>query len=394
MKKNHVILIIAAVSLLCGSVQVQASSIKPAQETEMEGSSSGLSEKWSDYQIQMDGEVYQFPMMYSDFTAYGWSTNEADGIELEPNQYDMICFSKDDVKCTVYVINLAKNNETAADCIIGGIKIDKFDWDTENGEVVLPGGIKKGESDLDSIKEAYGTPSDTYEGDLYTKLKYETDSYCYVEMSVYNESGVLEDIDLRNFVEPEGFDAGEISEEVPEAVASYEKPDGLADSLGEYQISLDGEAYTLPVPVSTLIADVWELDESQSDGEIVAGYFGWVTLRKGGQEIREIAVNPESYGTIPENCWIEELAVGGFDLEAEGGLPGGIHTGMTEEELLEVLDGAGVSYEVDDESDSFKYYTHNVKEYDQYCEVTVYTDEDGLFEPSTVIEVECSNAFQ
>ena len=117
-------------------------------------------------------------------------------------------------------------------------------------------------------------------------------------------------------------------------------------------------------------------------------------MRKGGQEIREIAVNPESYGTIPENCWIEELAVGGFDLEAEGGLPGGIHTGMTEEELLEVLDGAGVSYEVDDESDSFKYYTYNVKEYDQYCEVTVYTDEDGLFEPSTVIEVECSNAFQ
>lgn len=394
MKKNHVILMIAAVSLLCGSVQVQASSIKPALEMETEGASSGISEKWSDYQIQIDGEVYQFPMMYSDFTAYGWSTEDADGIELEPNQYDMLYFSKDDVTCRAYVINLAKNNEAAADCIIGGIKIDKFDWDTENGEVVLPGGIKKGESDLDSIKEAYGTPSDKYEGDLYTKLKYETDSYCYVEMSVYNESGVLEDIDLRNFVEPEGFDAGEISEEVPEAVASYEKPDGLADSLGEYQISLDGEAYTLPVPVSTLIADGWELDESQSDGEIVAGYFGWVTLRKGGQEIREIAVNPESYGTIPENCWIEELAVGGFDLEAEGGLPGGIHTGMTEEELLEVLDGAGVSYEVDDESDSFKYYTYNVKEYDQYCEVTVYTDEDGLFEPSTVIEVECSNAFQ
>ena len=55
MKKNHVILMIAAVSLLCGSVQVQASSIKPALETEMEGALSGLSEKWSDYQIQIDG---------------------------------------------------------------------------------------------------------------------------------------------------------------------------------------------------------------------------------------------------------------------------------------------------------------------------------------------------
>ena len=55
MKKNHVILMIAAVSLLCGSVQVQASSIKPALETETEGASSGISEKWSDYQIQIDG---------------------------------------------------------------------------------------------------------------------------------------------------------------------------------------------------------------------------------------------------------------------------------------------------------------------------------------------------
>ena len=80
MKKNHVILMIAAVSLLCSSVQVQASSIKPALETETEGASSGISEKWSDYQIQIDGEVYQFPMMYSDFTAYGWSTEDADGI--------------------------------------------------------------------------------------------------------------------------------------------------------------------------------------------------------------------------------------------------------------------------------------------------------------------------
>lgn len=413
MKMKKLSLLFAAMMLFAGSVssaesvaeEVQTEASSEAQaETSSEAQTeaqtgadaaagqTGLSEKWSDFQIQIDDQVYQFPMMYQDFVSYGWTSEDSEFPTLEPSQYDLLYFTKDDVRCMAYVINLAKNNMAADQCLVGGISIDSFDWDVSAGNVVLPGGIVRGEASAAAIEEAYGTPSDVYEGDLYKKLTYETDSYCRLEMSVDNETGVLSDIEVRNFVEPEGFDAGEISEEIPAEVTAYEKPDALGDSLEEFRISLDGAVYEVPVPVSVLIADGWELDTSDSDAEVAAHDIGWVTLRKGGQEIREIAVNYADYATIPENCWFETLSVGGYTLEAEGELPCGIKTGMAEADLTAILDQAGVTYTTEaDEGSDFAYYKINELAYDQCYELTVYKGDDGHFGKDTVMEVTCRN---
>lgn len=405
MKMKKLSLLFAAMMLFAGSVssaesvaeEVQTEASSEAQTEAQTGADAaagqtGLSEKWSDFQIQIDDQVYQFPMTYQDFVSYGWTSEDSEFPTLEPSQYDLLYFTKDDVRCMAYVINLAKNNMAADQCLVGGISIDSFDWDASAGNVVLPGGIVRGEASAAAIEEAYGTPSDVYEGDLYKKLTYETDSYCRLEMSVDNETGVLSDIEVRNFVEPEGFDAGEISEEIPAEVTAYEKPDALGDSLEEFRISLDGAVYEVPVPVSVLIADGWELDTSDSDAEVAAHDIGWVTLRKGGQEIREIAVNYADYATIPENCWFETLSVGGYTLEAEGELPCGIKTGMAEADLTAILDQAGVTYTTEaDEGSDFAYYKINELAYDQCYELTVYKGDDGHFGKDTVMEVTCRN---
>lgn len=413
MKMKKLSLLFAAMMLFAGSVssaesvaeEVQTEASSEAQaETSSEAQTeaqtgadaaagqTGLSEKWSDFQIQIDDQVYQFPMTYQDFVSYGWTSEDSEFPTLEPSQYDLLYFTKDDVRCMAYVINLAKNNMAADQCLVGGISIDSFDWDVSAGNVVLPGCIVRGEASAAAIEEAYGTPSDVYEGDLYKKLTYETDSYCRLEMSVDNETGVLSDIEVRNFVEPEGFDAGEISEEIPAEVTAYAKPDALGDSLEEFRISLDGAVYEVPVPVSVLIADGWELDTSDSDAEVAAHDIGWVTLRKGGQEIREIAVNYADYATIPENCWFETLSVGGYTLEAEGELPCGIKTGMAEADLTAILDQAGVTYTTEaDEGSDFAYYKINELAYDQCYELTVYKGDDGHFGKDTVMEVTCRN---
>jgi hypothetical protein len=177
---------------------------------------------------------------------------------------------------------------------------------------------------------------------------------------------------------------------VPEAVASYQREEALSDNLEDYQIELDGYVYSMPVPVSILAEDGWTLDENESDSVIKAGYYGWVTLRKGGQEIHEIAVNPERYATNPSNCWIEGLEIGSYTLTAEGALPGGISEGMSEDEFLNILDEAGMEYEVE-ESGDYKYYTYNKLQYDQCMEVTVYAGDDGSYEQNTIIKISCSN---
>lgn len=376
------------------AVETQTGQVAESAADSSAGSGTGLADaKWSDYMLQIDDEVYRFPMMYEEFTAYGWVNDDEEIPQLEPNQYDMLYFSKDGVKCTAYVVNLGKNDEQADKCIIGGMSIDDMDWEESDKTVTLPGGITKGQSDAAAIEAAYGQPSDTYEGSMYKQLTYETDSYSYIELTVGNESGVLEDIQVRNFVEPEGFDAGEISTEVPAAVTSYVKPEELGDNLDDFRISMDGEVYALPVPVSTLIADGWEMDAQETDAEIDAHSFGWVTLRKGGLEIREITVNEEGYATVPENCWLESLTVGGYTLELDGALPGGITTGMPESELLALLDGAGVPYESETSGD-FSYYTVNEKDYGKSYELIVYKGDDGHFGKDTVMEVSCSNVFE
>ncbi len=384
---------VAALGMTAGAQEASTEAVtEAASEAQAQSSASELSDKWSDYQIRLNDTVYQFPMMYSDFEALGWTTEDTLE-ELEPNQYGMYHFVNGDYEVTVYLLNLGVNTQQASECIVAGLDVDSFYWEVGEGTVELPGGIVRGESDGAAIEASYGTPSDTYEGDMYTQYTYETDSYCSVTMEVSKESGVLEDITVRNFVAPEGFDAGEASDEVPEAVLAYEKPAALGEDLSVYEIEVDGQAYTLPVPVSVLIEDGWELDTNKSEQVIPAGSSGWATLRKGGQEIRDLVRNEEAYATVPQNCWIEKIELGEYITNVDGSLPCGIKNGMAEEDFLAVLDGAGAEYELE-ESGDYKYYTFSMKEYDQCYEVTVYAGEDGSFEKNTIMKIACRNTFE
>lgn len=398
MRKRSYVWVMAAVLAFGGTVYAEDATVQTSAEAMTEAGaeavqSDGLSEKWSDFQIQIDGTVYQFPMTYEDWMALGWTArDETDGI-LEPYQYGMLRYQNGERQCTAFVLNLGINNEPVDKCIVAGISIDNFDWDLTAGEVVLPGGLVRGQTTVEEIQAAYGTPSDTYEGDLYTQVTYETDYNSSVELTVYKESGVLEDVEVRNFVEPEGFVRGEVSEEIPAEVTSYEKPEAFSEDAAAYEIELDGQVYALPVPVSVLIADGWELNPSDTEEMIMAKNSGWAGLIKGGQSFRTMVRNEAEYATIPENCWVEELEVGGYSLEMDGALPGGIRIGTTEEEFLAILDAEGMEYTVE-ESGDFRYYTYNELAYDQCCETIVYTAADGSFAQNTVIEVSCSNTFE
>lgn len=401
--KKRIVMLSAALALTVGMTafaqETEGVTEAPAQETEgttgvsaqeAEQAASALSDDWKDYQIEIDGQVYQFPMTMEAFLACGWECEDDLAQELEPYQYGNFVFVKDDMKIYAELINFGKNTVAAQDCLVGGLTVDSYYWADCTKHVELAGSIERLVSDGAAIEAAWGTPSDTYEGELYTSYTYETDLYSSIELSVYKESGVLEEIDISNLVEPEGFDAGEVSTEVPEAVAAYQKPEALSEDPTAYEISMDGTVYAMPVPVSVLIADGWELDTAESDAEISAGYFGWVTLRRGGQEIRTTASNPEKCAVLPENSWVESLEVGGYELEAEGALPGGVKTGMSEADFLALLEANSLTWEVS-ESGDYAYYSYNAPEYGKGFEVLVYHGEDD-FTPDSVVRVTCSNS--
>lgn len=371
--------------------------------TEEASGAESLSDNLFDFQIQIGEAVYQFPMSYEEFLSYGW---ELDGdrsdaeMELSPNQYDLVYFKKDGLECMTYVVNLGMNSQKIGECLVGGLEISNFDWEVQPGQIYLAAGIERGVSTQEEIEAAYGTPTNVYDGDMYTSLTYEKDSYCEVELYVYKESGVLEDIDMRNFVAPEGFDAGSASEEVPEEIASYEAPAQLGEDLFSYNVEFDGVLYQLPCPVSVLVENGWEIDRSNTEESIAAKSSGWVAFQKGGLTFDVLARNSADYATIPENCWVEELSAGGYGMETSMKTPGGIEIGTTEDELKAALEAAGFSLESDEgnpnavmieEGSTYRQYRVE-KDWANGVSFLVYTDESGDFYPlNTVYKIEISH---
>ncbi|MCD7818277.1 MAG: hypothetical protein LUH07_04410 [Lachnospiraceae bacterium] len=402
MRQKRPILLFGAFLLLAGMNASAAETVLTEVETEAETVFETEAEteteyeteadSWMDYQITIDGDEYSFPMMCEDFVALGWVSDETEDT-LEPYTYDIYYFTKEDLTCPVYILNLGINTLSVENCIVAGISIDRYYWDDSDIEVELPAGIIKGVSTADDIIAAYGTPTDTYEGTMYTQYTYEEDYNQEVELTIYLESGVLEEIQIENFIEPEDFEPGEIDTDVPQSVLAYVKPDSLSDSLLDYEIEIAGEVYTLPVPVSVMTEDGWELDKENSDTQITAQYYGWVTLCKDNQTFSAIVTNSEDYATIPENCWLEELSVGGYTLDMDGALPGGVGIGITEEEFLSILEENGMEYEYSESSD-YHYYTYNAPSYGSSCNVTVYTGTNSFFEKDTIIEISCENALE
>ncbi len=348
---------------------------------------------WNDFAVSIDGEIWQFPQMYSDVDLSDWEAEDDLTQTLEPNQYGMFYFKQGERRMYIYIANFAQNTLPAQECVVCGISFDNFYWDITDGEIILPGGIVRGQATLEDIQNTYGVPSDTYEGDMYTKLTYETDIWETLELTVYNESGVLEEIDLEYLTAPEDFDAGEVSEEVPAEVAAYEKPEALSDDLTAAQIRIEDQVYELPVPVSTLIADGWTINASNTSESIPAKSSAWVDLMLGGQSMHILAANFSDNAVLPENGWITEISVGRQDIDLDGELAGGITVGMSREDLEALLETSGIEYEVEESDDSdFVYYTYDEKAYNDRKEVVLFKGEDGPYEANAVLTISVSRS--
>ena len=148
---------LAVALMLAMSMAVSAAETEAVTEAAATAAFDISAAKWSDYVVQINDEIYQFPMAYEDLVAMGWTTDDVEGAELEPYQYSFFYFDREDVSMTVYIVNLGINTLPAEECIVGGISIDAYDWELDNGTITLPGGIVRGEATVEDIEAAYGT---------------------------------------------------------------------------------------------------------------------------------------------------------------------------------------------------------------------------------------------
>lgn len=313
----------------------------------------GLGTDIYSFQLEYAGKLIQLPMTYEDFTALGWTLSENDSPDtmVPTGSYTMVTFNNGEVSAYVDMINFGINEAAVTDCLVAGITLDMSwgDTDLTANPVNLPGGISMGVSNVDDIKAAYGEPSDTYDSDLYTKMTYEKDSYEQVELCVYKESNTLLQVDIRNFKEPEGFDKGSVSTEVPEIVTAYQTPEALGSDFMDPEVEFMGNLYRLPAPVSVFLDNGWEMKDVAEDAFIEGGGLEVIEMMKDNQTVRLSVYNLTENATFIENCFVTELSFGSYDPEVLAlKLSENITLGADKSELIAKAGERGYLYEDED----------------------------------------------
>lgn len=351
-----------------------------AQEDSADSESTGeLGDDIYSFSMEFDGQTMKFPMTYQEFTDMGWelSSSEDPDTKVSTNSYGMLTFNKGASSVYADVINLGINEVGLEDCLIGGISVDgSYDVDLTAVSVKLPGDIELGKATLDDIKAAYGEPSDTYEGDLYTKLTYEKDSYQEVELSVFKDDNTLKEVDMRNFEEPEDYDKGTVSDEVPDIVTSYEAPTALGDDMMDTAVEYMGDLYSLPAPVSAFTANGWEIQDAEDTPYVEGGGIAFIDMMKNNQSIHFSVYNETENATALENCFVRELSFATYDPESIAmKLSGDITLGADKAELIKMADEKGYISEEND--DYLRIYPNKDSKIRNYVEFWFNKDEDS-----------------
>ena len=314
---------------------------------------SELSDDIYSFQVSVDGTVYQFPMWAKDFAALGWTYDGDDSQTLTSNQYTVAeTWVKGDLEVYTSLINLSMNEVTYKDAAVGGITFDEYDLKDTNVQIVLPKGIQFGVSTRDDIIAAYGEPTDEYDGSMYYNMTYEYDYYQEIDLYVYKETGTLDKIEIRNFIELEGAD-NSVDSTVPDVVKEYQAPTELGSDLYAFNIQLEGKLYKLPCPVSVLVENGFKIVEENSQMEIGADSYGWIELLYNNQTYRCIVDNYANYATVAENCFVTTMESSIYGPEFDLVIPGNIKVGDAETDVVEII--KNFNYEAETSGD-FTYY--------------------------------------
>ena len=332
---------------------VEAEEEEKVPETTPATAPSELSDDIYSFQVSVDGTVYQFPMWAKDFAALGWTYDGDDSQTLTSNQYTVAeTWVKGDLEVYTSLINLSMNEVTYKDAAVGGITFDEYDLKDTNVQIVLPKGIQFGVSTRDDIIAAYGEPTDEYDGSMYYNMTYEYDYYQEIDLYVYKETGTLDKIEIRNFIELEGAD-NSVDSTVPDVVKEYQAPTELGSDLYAFNIQLEGKLYKLPCPVSVLVENGFKIVEENSQMEIGADSYGWIELLYNNQTYRCIVDNYANYATVAENCFVTTMESSIYGPEFDLVIPGNIKVGDAEADVVEII--KNFNYEAETSGD-FTYY--------------------------------------
>lgn len=317
-----------------------------------------LSDDLYSFQLQIDEDIYQFPMTYQEFISYGWKYKDDDAKMLDSYYRSSTeVFSMGDLKCYAGFINFDINSKPLNECYIYSIKFDTSMLKNSNAAIILPKGIAIG-STMEEALDAYGTPTrdNTSSSGESRTMTYVLNTYQEVSLgSEYQNVDAVGSISIQNITVPDDFVAGEASDEIPAIVSKYVAPEKMDDEFSSFIINYGDVLYQLPAPVSVFLENGWTAVEDATETTIAGRDAGWVTLLRDNQKLKILARNYSENATAFSNCFVINVKSNPFDNKTPLTIAKGISIGMSQADLESVL--SDTEYEKDESSSTFTYYT-------------------------------------
>ena len=345
-----------------------------------------MSEDIYSFEVLVNGELLQLPTPMATLTAMGWTDKSLTTETLHPDQYTLETLQHGDQALSVTVFNAGWDTALYADCLLGVVSLDEYTA-RKGATLVLPKGITLGSTEED-VLEAYGPPSDLYEGSSRNTLTYESGSYARVRITIDREAGnVVDSIEVRNMVaERPEIVVPEGGFPVPAAVAAYQAPAALGESWNDFIVEFAGTLYKLPVPVSALLENGWT--PVSKDVWVVAAHDSRTgfELRKDNQVMRATVHNYDDKANTVDHCFVRTI----LSYEYGPDLPITLSGGITRSSTLEEIVAAYGEPDSTSESSSFLYYTYG--KYGERLEISWHVEEEALtklelqYEPKTLGE--------
>lgn len=156
-----------------------------------------LSDNLFDFEVGINGEKYQLPMSYKDFTAKGWSCNKSYLTQKLGKNGHMIGvkFKNGDIEMVTQPANLTDKEITVEESSICYMKFDKY----MEAQIQISKGIVLDRSTLSDVKKAYGEPNTEKEASngRGTTIKYREDTFISYSLT-FDENDILMVIVMEN----------------------------------------------------------------------------------------------------------------------------------------------------------------------------------------------------
>lgn len=309
-----------------------------------------LSEDIYSFMFGLNGATFTLPFPYAEFESNGWVGEGLETQTLNPNQFTLSTqLNNADQRIFVSFVNTTDNITTLNESMVGRITIDE--WEARSGvELVFPGNISIGSSYEDVIA-AHGEPSERSETGSTRRLDYSSSSRASVTISVDIESGLVNRIQMENFIAREISPAFE--GDVPAAVSAYVAPTELGEDWRTFNVRFAGDLYSLPAPVAAFVANGWIIEGDPNEMVPARSSRTGITLRNGNQTMRTMVENYDDSAQPVANTFVTSVEFSHFGAVLPIELPGGITENSTIEEVLAAF---GTPDRVE-ESASFRTYT-------------------------------------